>query len=61
MIQMDGELLLVGCGRMGGALLEGWLSEGLSAERVFAVTMRVQVKAGRSAHYNQRIASVDDG
>jgi len=25
-----GKLLLVGCGKMGGALLEGWLSRGLS-------------------------------
>jgi pyrroline-5-carboxylate reductase len=26
-----GKLLLVGCGKMGGALLEGWLARGLSA------------------------------
>ena len=28
---LDGKLLLVGCGKMGGAMLEGWLSRGLDA------------------------------
>jgi pyrroline-5-carboxylate reductase len=37
MIRMDGELLLVGCGRMGGALLEGWLGKGLSGDRIITV------------------------
>ena len=26
-----GKLLLVGCGKMGGAMLDGWLSRGLAA------------------------------
>ena len=30
----DGKLLLVGCGKMGSAMLTGWLSRGLPAERV---------------------------
>jgi pyrroline-5-carboxylate reductase len=34
---IDGPLLLVGCGKMGGALLSGWLDRGLAAERVVAV------------------------
>jgi pyrroline-5-carboxylate reductase len=34
MIDMTGELLLVGCGRMGGALLDGWLAHGLSGAKV---------------------------
>src|SRR4029453_5911741 len=29
-----GDLLLVGCGKMGGAMLEGWLTRGLSAADV---------------------------
>ncbi len=29
-----GRLLLLGCGRMGGAMLEGWLAGGLDPERV---------------------------
>src|SRR5438477_1444330 len=29
-----GKLLLVGCGKMGGAMLDGWLSRGLAASDV---------------------------
>src|SRR6185503_2673166 len=29
-----GKLLLVGCGKMGGAMLDGWLARGLSASDV---------------------------
>jgi len=29
-----GKLLLVGCGKMGGAMLDGWLARGLAAEDV---------------------------
>ncbi len=28
-MRLDGELLLFGCGKMGGALLEGWLAQGV--------------------------------
>ena len=31
-----GKLLLVGCGKMGGAMLEGWLARGLAAADVIA-------------------------
>ena len=35
-----GDLLLVGCGKMGGAMLEGWLARGLSAADVIvAITV----------------------
>jgi pyrroline-5-carboxylate reductase len=30
-MKLDGPLLLVGCGKMGGALLDGWLARGLEA------------------------------
>ena len=33
-LQLDGPLLLVGAGKMGGALIEGWLAQGLSPSRV---------------------------
>jgi pyrroline-5-carboxylate reductase len=33
----DGALLLVGCGKMGTALLEGWLAEGVAAADVLVV------------------------
>ncbi len=36
-IALSGPLLLVGCGKMGGALLRGWLAEGLAPDRVFVV------------------------
>ena len=36
-MQLDGPLLLVGCGKMGGALLEGWLEGGLPATSVTVV------------------------
>jgi pyrroline-5-carboxylate reductase len=31
----DGAILLVGAGRMGGALLRGWLAQGIKASRIF--------------------------
>src|SRR5262245_59049000 len=33
----DGELLLFGCGKMGGALLEGWIARGLAPGRALIV------------------------
>lgn len=32
-----GRVLLLGCGRMGGAMLEGWLARGLGPERVAVI------------------------
>ena len=36
-MRLDGELLLIGCGKMGGALLEGWLARGLAPGHVVVV------------------------
>ena len=36
-MNLGGPLLLVGCGKMGGALLEGWLSQSLRAAEVWIV------------------------
>lgn len=36
-MRIDGPLLLVGCGKMGGALLAGWLARGLPAQDVTLV------------------------
>ncbi len=36
-MHLGGPLLLVGCGKMGGALLEGWLSQGVSPAEVWIV------------------------
>lgn len=43
-----GDLLLVGCGKMGGAMLEGWLARGLSAADV-AVAEPVDALRPRTA------------
>jgi len=37
MPQVEGPLLLVGCGKMGGALLSRWLDHGLAADQVAVV------------------------
>ena len=34
---MSGPLLLIGCGKMGGAMLDGWLARGLAANGVWVV------------------------
>lgn len=36
-IVLPGPLVLVGCGKMGGALLRGWLSRGVAAKDVFVI------------------------
>lgn len=36
-IVLPGPLLLVGCGKMGGALLRGWLSRGVPGKDVFVI------------------------
>ena len=41
-MQVDGPLLLVGCGKMGKALLSGWLARGLPAEDVTVVEPHAQ-------------------
>lgn len=37
MSRLSGPLLLIGCGRMGGALLQGWLAEGLAPGDAYVV------------------------
>jgi pyrroline-5-carboxylate reductase len=48
MAALAGPLLLVGCGKMGGALLAGWLTNGLAATEVYVVEpapeLRTQVR-----------------
>lgn len=36
-LELPGKLLLVGCGKMGGALLRGWLAEGVPGNEVFVI------------------------
>jgi pyrroline-5-carboxylate reductase len=48
MAGLAGPLLLVGCGKMGGALLAGWIAKGLAAADVYVVEpdggLRTQVR-----------------
>jgi pyrroline-5-carboxylate reductase len=46
-MEFQGPLLLVGCGKMGGALLGGWLARGLPAE---AITIIEPLGLERGAH-----------
>tara|TARA_R110002072_G_scaffold517_36_gene3285 strand:+ start:1469 stop:2308 length:840 start_codon:yes stop_codon:yes gene_type:complete len=59
---LSGALLLIGCGKMGGALLSGWLKRGIKAEQVHIVDPFLdQVKAafdGEALHYYSRIADL---
>jgi pyrroline-5-carboxylate reductase len=34
MVKPQGAIILVGAGKMGGALLEGWLAQGIKANRI---------------------------
>ncbi len=46
-MDIGGSLLLVGCGKMGGALLDGWLAQGMAAG---SVTL-VEPQAAQSARF----------
>lgn len=48
-IALEGSLLLVGCGKMGGALLGGWLDRGVAASAVTAVEPQAQNAADFAA------------
>ena len=42
-MKIEGPLLLVGCGKMGGALLDGWLEQGLPAGQVTIVEPAAEI------------------
>lgn len=51
---LKGRLLLIGCGKMGGALLEGWLNRGLSPAQVWIVEPNagpLQGEIARGVHH----------
>lgn len=53
-MKLAGPLLLVGCGKMGGALLEGWLARGLQPADVWLVepnAAAVQGEVARGVHH----------
>ena len=53
-MNLSGPLLLVGCGKMGGALLDGWLARGLGPADVWIVepnAAALQDKIARGVHH----------
>ncbi len=65
MVKLDGTLVLVGAGKMGGAMLEGWLKDGADPARVVAIDPAppAEVKALLDRHgvrLNPPVASIGD-
>lgn len=56
-MSIEGTLLLVGGGKMGGALLDGWLARGIRAQSVHAVE---PAEAGRAALAERGVHAVAD-
>ena len=56
---MDGELLLIGCGKMGGAMLEGWLGEGLPPGEVVIVEPNLEIGAGLARRGMRHVPAAD--
>jgi pyrroline-5-carboxylate reductase len=59
-LRLPGPLLLVGCGKMGGALLDGWLARNLSPDKVFIVEPYEPLRAALSAKGVTAVASFED-
>ncbi|MGO1118717.1 pyrroline-5-carboxylate reductase [Rhodovibrionaceae bacterium A322] len=60
-MSLSGSLLLIGCGKMGGALLAGWLKRGISAEQVHIVDPFLEpVKAGFPGEALNYYSALDD-
>ena len=64
-ITLKGTLVLAGCGKMGGAMLEGWLKAGADAKKIVAVDpqppQEVQdLLAKHGIRHNPPIASITD-
>jgi pyrroline-5-carboxylate reductase len=61
---LSGSIVLVGAGKMGGAMLEGWLSLGLDPKRVIAIepqpTRELHALADRGLRLNAPPATVGD-
>ena len=56
---MSGPLLLVGCGKMGGALLDGWLARGISAANITVVEPGHEQMTEASRRGANAVASAD--
>ncbi len=58
-MDIGGSLLLVGCGKMGGALLDGWLAQGMAAGSVTLVEPQAAQSARFSAQGVGAVAAAD--
>ena len=59
-MQIDGPLLLVGCGKMGGAMLAGWLDRGLEAGKVSIVEPSGELRTAYRHKGVNAVAAADD-
>jgi pyrroline-5-carboxylate reductase len=59
-LKLPGPLLLVGCGKMGGAMLDGWLERGLPRKEVFIVEPFEGQREALKAKGLQAVASAED-
>ena len=61
---LAGPIVLCGAGKMGGALLEGWLQAGLAPERIAVIEPNVAPAiaslAARGVRINPNVAELDD-
>jgi pyrroline-5-carboxylate reductase len=58
-MDIGGSLLLVGCGKMGGALLDGWLAQGLAPGSVTLVEPQAALSARFTAQGVGAVAEAD--
>jgi pyrroline-5-carboxylate reductase len=64
-IALKGTLVLAGCGKMGGAMLEGWLKAGVPAKQIVAIDPKppqevLDVISKHAIRHNPPIASIND-
>jgi pyrroline-5-carboxylate reductase len=58
-MRLDGELLLIGCGKMGGAMLEGWLAQGLPSGEVVIVEPNLEIGAALARRGMRHVAEAE--
>lgn len=59
-MELDGRLLLVGCGKMGGALLRGWLDRDLAPGKVTVVEPGAEARQATAALGVAAVAGLDE-
>lgn len=58
-MRLEGELLLIGCGKMGGAMLEGWLAQGLPPGEVVIVEPNLEIGAALARRGMRHLADAE--